>query len=114
MLVCIPVRSDGQVDPRWGRADRVATAEVSGTTIGNWQEFDVGWGTLHDTGSERRHHARVAGFLREHGVQMVVADHMGEGMIRMLQTMGIEVSLGAAGAARQAVREAVRQDAGEA
>lgn len=114
MLACVPVTSDGLVDPRWGRADRVAIVEVSGDTVANWQEFDVGWGALHDAGSERRHHARVARFLLEHRVQMVVADHMGQGMLRMLQTMGITVHLGAAGEARQAIGDAVRQHAGSA
>ena len=108
MLVCVPVAGDGLVDPRWGRADRVATAEVNTETIEDWQEFDVGWGELHDSGSDRRHHARVARFLREHGVQMVIADHMGDGMLQMLHTMDIAVHLGASGQARQAAAEAVR------
>lgn len=109
MRVCVPVASDGLVDPRWGRADRVATAEVTDESLEDWQEFDVGWGQLHDEGSERRHHARVAGFLRQHGVQMVVANHMGGGMLQMLQTMNISVHLGASGKARQAVTDAVRK-----
>ena len=29
MRVCVPITADGQVDPRWGRADRVALAEVA-------------------------------------------------------------------------------------
>lgn len=109
MRVCVPVASDGLVDPRWGRADRVATAEVADGSAEDWQEFDVGWGRLHDEGSERRHHARVAAFLRQHGVQMVVANHMGEGMLQMLQTMNISVHLGASGEARQAVTDAARK-----
>jgi len=103
MIVCIPVASDGRVDPRWGRAQRVAVARVNGGAIESWQEFDVGWGTLHDAGPEGQHHARIARFLQEHGVQSVVADHMGPGMTEMLAKMGIAVRLGAAGAAREAV-----------
>ncbi len=114
MLVCVPVGEDGSVDPRWGRADRVATAEVGPDAVADWQEFDVGWGTLHDEGSERRHHARVARFLREHGVEMVVASHMGGGMVQMLDTMQIEVRLGASGQGREAVLEAVRRHTGAA
>ena len=64
MKVCVPVAADGQVDPRWGRADRVAVAEVADGEVRDWQEFTVAWGTLHDQGTEGAHHARVARFLR--------------------------------------------------
>ena len=106
MVICIPVLADGTVDPRWGRAQRVAVAHVSGGAVESWQEFDVGWGSLHDAGPEGQHHARVALFLKEHGVQAVVADHMGDGMKQMLAKLGIELRLGAAGAAREAVTAA--------
>lgn len=42
MKVCVPVTADDQVDPRWGRADRVAVAEVTDGQISGWQEFTVG------------------------------------------------------------------------
>jgi hypothetical protein len=29
MLICVSIQSDGQVDPRWGRAARVAIVETS-------------------------------------------------------------------------------------
>jgi predicted Fe-Mo cluster-binding NifX family protein len=103
MIVCIPVAGDGSVDPRWGRAQRVAVAKVNGGAIESWEEFDVGWGTLHDAGPEGQHHARIARFLQEHGVQTVVAGHMGPGMTDMLAKMNIAVRLGAAGLAREAV-----------
>ena len=107
MIVCVPVDSAGDVDPRWGRAARVALATVEGGAIGNWQEFDVQWDALHDTGGEGAHHARVARFLREHEIDVVVAHHMGEGMTRMLGTMHISVQLGGQGDARLAVLSAV-------
>lgn len=50
-IVCIPVTKEGFVDPRRGRTDRVAAAEVTANTIEGWQEFDVGWGQLHDSGT---------------------------------------------------------------
>lgn len=102
MVVCVPVTRGGLVDPRWGRADRVAIAEVTVNGVGDWQEFDVGWGTLHDEGTEGSHHARVARFLLAHYVEAVVVDHMGEAMMRTLQQMGLEVHFGAGGNARQA------------
>ncbi len=102
MIICIPVTEDGFVDPRWGRAKRVAVAKVSGDRIENWQEFDVGWDSLHDSGSEGGHHARIARFLREHNVEEVVVNHMGPPMEHMLDKMGIVVRLGADGRAREA------------
>ncbi len=103
MTICIPVTHDGLVDPRWGRAQRVAVASVTDGHVDGWEEFDVGWGSTHDQGPEGQHHARVARFLQEHGVQLVVANHMGPGMAQMLAKMGIAVRLGASGTARDAV-----------
>ena len=88
MIVCLAVTQDGFVDSRWGRAERVAVADVSGNAIESWHEFDVGWGSLHDSGTEGGHHARVARFLREHEVGAVVANHMGPDMEHMLGKMG--------------------------
>lgn len=107
MIVCVPVGSDGGVDPRWGRAARVALATVTGSAITDWQELTVSWDSLHDAGGEGAHHARVARFLREHDVNAVVAHHMGDGMRRMLKTMGVTVHLGAAGEAQPAVLSAL-------
>ena len=105
MIVCAPVRLDGNIDPRWGRADWVALAEVVDGHIKTWREVEVSWSRLHDEGTEGSHHARVVKFLREQGVETVVAHHMGDGMTRMLNTMGIPVHLGASGDARTAVQE---------
>ena len=106
MIVCVPVTSDGMVDPRWGKADRVAVADVVDGDIVNWDEVEVGWSRLHDEGTPGSHHARVVTFLREHGVEAVVVDHMGDGMVRMLDTLGLPVHSGAAGDARAAVKAA--------
>ncbi len=107
MIVCVPLDDDGVVDPRWGRAARVALATVEGDTTSDWRELDVTWDSLHDAGTEGAHHARVARFLRDHQVDVVVAHHMGGGMSRMLETMHIAVRLGAVGDARRAVLSAV-------
>ena len=104
MVVCVPVTADGEVDPRWGRAERLAVAVVDGRSISRWDEHQVGWGELHDLTGEGGHHARVARFLLDHRVQLVVAHHMGPPMEHMLGKMGVEVRLGAEGDARQAVQ----------
>ncbi len=103
MIVCVPVTHDGQVGGGWGRAGRVAVAAVADGAVTRWEEFEVGWDRLHDEGSEGGHHARIARFLSEHGVERVVAGHMGPPMEQMLGRMGIAVRLGAEGDARQAV-----------
>jgi predicted Fe-Mo cluster-binding NifX family protein len=101
IVVCVPVAPDGLLDPRWGRADRVAVATVSQDGIDDWEEFDVGWGSLHDAGTEGSHHARIARFLLEHSVEAVAAHHMGAGMLHMLEKMGITVRLGETGSAKE-------------
>jgi len=103
MIVCTPVTTEGMIDPRWGRADRVALAEVVNGEIVRWQEVEVSWSRLHDEGTPGSHHARVASFLREQHVEAVVANHIGDGMVRMLATMSLPVHLGAVGDARGAV-----------
>lgn len=112
MIACVPVDSDGVVDPRWGRAAQVALATLEDGVIAEWREMRVTWDSLHDTGGEGAHHARVARFLREHHVDAVVADHMGAGMARMLGVMGVTAHLGAAGDARVAVLSAVGSQQG--
>jgi predicted Fe-Mo cluster-binding NifX family protein len=107
ITVCVPVDADGSIGPRWGRADRVAIAEVDAGQVVSWAEIEVSWGTLHDEGTEGEHHARVVRFLREHDVGTVVAGHMGEGMRQTLAKMGLQVRLGFTGDARAAV-QAVR------
>lgn len=98
VIACVPVTRDGlAMDPRWGKAGSVAVARVEGGRIASWEVFPVGWDALHDAGTEGGHHARIARFLMEHHVQVVVAGHMGPPMARMLHEMGLTVVLGAEG-----------------
>lgn len=101
-VVCVPVTAQGDVDPRWGRAARVAVAHLANGRVERWQEIDVAWDRDHDAQGEGRHHAAVARFLLDQGVEVVVAHHMGEPMRHMLERMGVGVRLGAAGPARAA------------
>lgn len=107
MKVCVALGPDGQVGGGWGRADRVAVSDIRGGEITKWDEYDVGWGRLHDEGPEGQHHARIAKFLQEHGVELVVTGHMGPGMVQMLARMRIAVRVGAGGNAREAAVAAV-------
>lgn len=103
MIVAIPVDVDGQIAPGWGRAHRVAVAAAAQQAVIDWQEFEVGWDTAHDLGTEGAHHARIARFLMEHHVSVVMAEHMGQGMTRMLESMDIAAVLGVHGNAHAAV-----------
>ena len=106
MIVCVPVAPDGTVAQGWGHAARVAVARVEAGAIAAWVEHDVGWDVLHDEGTEGGHHARIARFLSDRAVEIVVAGHMGPPMVQMLGRMGIRVELGVDGDARTVVLEA--------
>jgi predicted Fe-Mo cluster-binding NifX family protein len=85
MFACVAVTDEGLVDPRWRRTEWTVTAKVEGDTKVSWEEFAVSWGTLRHSGSERAHHARVGRFLRQQGVDTVVAGHVGENMRLMFR-----------------------------
>ncbi len=103
MIVCVPVTPGGDVDPRWGRAPRVVIARLEGGRITAWDEHEVAWDVLHDVATEGGHHARVARFLADHSVEVVVAGHMGPPMVAMLGKLRIVAKLGLDGDARRAV-----------
>jgi predicted Fe-Mo cluster-binding NifX family protein len=103
VIVCVPVTPEGQVDPRWGRAAVVAVARLEGGRLAGWEEHAVAWDVLHDVAAEGSHHARVARFLQEQSVEVVVAGHMGPPMVQMLGRMRIVARLGVTGDARAAV-----------
>ena len=107
MIIAIPVDAADQVAHGWGRAPRIALASATDGVITGWQVHDVGWDVEHDEGTEGSHHARVVTFLRDNAVEMVVAEHMGDGMVRILGSMHLPVVLGAAGDARAAVLAAL-------
>ncbi|MSS45661.1 dinitrogenase iron-molybdenum cofactor [Cutibacterium sp. WCA-380-WT-3A] len=108
MNVMIPVRQDGSVEPRFGKAPMVAVAQVdSNSHITAWQTFHVEWDRLHDEGTEGSHHARIVRFLREHDVVACVATHVGMGMQRTLAAMKIPVLPATSPDARESVEAAV-------
>lgn len=108
-IICIPVTLDGEVEPRWGKAPRVALATVENQTVTGWEEEDVHWDTLHDEGGEGKHHARIARFLMDHHVTDVAASHMGQGMDRMLGSMRLNVHLGVEGDAHAVVERLAKE-----
>ena len=71
--------------------------------IKSWRETTVCWDTEHDQSPEGAHHARIARFLLDNTVDVVAAQHVGPGMQRMLDSMGIRLVTGISGNAREAV-----------
>src|ERR1022692_3889009 len=71
--------------------------------LSEFQEMEVSWDRLHDEGTPAQHHARVARFLRQNHVEGVVAHHVGDEMVRILETMKLSLILEATGDARTAV-----------
>jgi predicted Fe-Mo cluster-binding NifX family protein len=106
MIMCATLGSGGTVGPGLGRASRVALASVTDGHISSWEELEVGWDGLHDQGAEGAHHARIARFLLDHDVEVVIAQHLGAGMQRTLGSMGVRLVLGVDGDARRAVTQA--------
>lgn len=106
MILVVPVSSDGNIGPSFGKASAVAVVQVEGAEITGWDEFGVGWDLAHDSATRGSHHARIVTFLREHHVERVVANHIGDPMQRTLASMGVKAVLGVAGEARTAVLKA--------
>ncbi len=108
MIIATPVDEQGRAAGSWGRAHWVAVARVENDAIADWTVHRVRWDELHDAGTHGSHHARVVTFLRDHGVQALVVDHVGPGMVRMLATMGIPTLPATPGDAQASVLAAVR------
>lgn len=107
MIIATPVTEDGRSATAWGRAHWVGVADVEDGAVRSWQVHEVGWDVSHDEGTHGSHHARIVRFLKEEGVQAVVVDHMGEGMQRVMNTMGIPLLPASPGDAQASVLAAV-------
>jgi len=107
VIIATPVTEDGRSAAAWGRAHWVGVADVEDGAVRSWQVHEVGWDVSHDEGTHGSHHARIVRFLKEEGVQAVVVDHMGEGMQRVMNTMGIPLLPASPGDAQASVLAAV-------
>ncbi|MGC3995635.1 MAG: NifB/NifX family molybdenum-iron cluster-binding protein [Propionicimonas sp.] len=103
MIVATPVTAEGQSAAAWGRARWIGIADVRDGTVSAWEIHEVGWDASHDEGTHGSHHARIVRFLREQRIEAVVVDHMGPGMVQVMNTMGIPVLPAAPGDAQASV-----------
>jgi predicted Fe-Mo cluster-binding NifX family protein len=107
MIVATPVTEDGQSAAAWGRAHWIGVADVADGAVRTWQVHEVGWDESHDEGTHGSHHARIVRFLKEQAIEAVVVDHMGPGMVRVMQTMGIPLLPASPGDARASILAAL-------
>ena len=107
MIVATPVTEDGRSAPAWGKAHWIGVAEVSDGHVSSWQVHEVAWDVSHDEGTHGSHHARIVRFLKEHGIEAVVVDHMGPGMVQVMATMRIPLLPATAGDARRSILAAI-------
>jgi predicted Fe-Mo cluster-binding NifX family protein len=108
VIIAAAIEPDGTMGRAWGKAGTVAVARVNGGRIEDWREHPVGWDQSHGRGTHGAHHARVVTFLREQGVEAVLAHHVGEGMRWMLGSIGITLTEGVGGDVRAAMVEAAQ------
>ncbi len=107
MIVATPVTAEGQSAAAWGRAHWIGVADVADGVVRDWQVHEVGWDESHDEGTHGSHHARIVRFLKEQGIQAVVVDHMGPGMVQVMQTMRIPLLPASPGDARASILAAL-------
>lgn len=93
-VVAIPVTPDGAVESHFGRAPAMAVATVVDGEITDWRTEQVGWDVLHDRSEHGQHHARIVRFMRDNGVTVAAAGHMGPPMVNTLDKLGLRVVLG--------------------
>ena len=77
-----------------GRAPRMAVAAVEDGRIADWRVAETDWDVLHDQGGHGQHHARIVRFMRENGVDVAAAGHMGPPMVNTLDKLGLAVVTG--------------------
>jgi len=107
VIVATPVTEAGLSAAAWGKAHWIGVADVEDGQVHAWQIHEVAWDVSHDEGTHGSHHARIVRFLKEQGIQAVVVDHMGEGMQRVMHTMGIPLLPASPGDAQASVLAAV-------
>lgn len=107
MIVATPVTAEGLSAAAWGKAHWVGVAELSDGGVTAFRIHEVAWDVSHDAGTHGSHHARIVRFLKDNAVQAVVVDHMGEGMQRVMNTMGIPILPASPGDAQASILAAL-------
>ena len=107
MNIATPVTATGQSAAAWGKAHWIGVATVEDGAVTAWQVREVAWDVSHDEGTHGSHHARIVRFLKEHDIAVVVVDHMGPGMVQVMETMKIPLLPASPGDAKASILAAL-------
>lgn len=131
MKLALAVLPNGRINPHFGRAKKVAVATVENGRIVAWEEVEAAFaehhpGSHHEHGAHHhdvqtaqgegrvrsgewsKHQTAIKDFLVQHGVDVLILEHAGPGIARVLEETDIRVVTGARGDAREAVGHVVR------
>lgn len=108
MKIAVTLAADSDTLTGLGRAPRIAVAETASGEIVSWNVQTVAWDIAHDQGPEGSHHARIVTFMRELGIEAVLAAHVGPGMVAVLDKMGLAILQPSTNDARQALLDAAK------
>jgi len=121
--VAVAVLPNGMVNAHFGRANKLALATVENGQISKWEEVEVPFAESHgdhdhhhdhDHHDHEHHHAPdhhegIKNFLVEQGVDMVLLDHAGPGMQKVMNETDIKIVVGAKGNAKEVVQAVIDQ-----
>lgn len=99
MIVAVPY-IDGRVNAHFGSTQAFLLAETSDEGVMSTSVHEL-QGMQHD-------HGGIAGFLKEQGVEVILAGGMGAPMQQALKAQGFELYCGVSGSAVEAVEALVR------
>ncbi|TCS83687.1 NifB/NifX family molybdenum-iron cluster-binding protein [Tepidibacillus fermentans] len=121
MKVAVAVLPNGKVNTHFGRANKLALATIENGQITKWEEVAVPFAETHgnhdhhhDHDHEHHHHAPghhegIKNWLVDHEVDMVLLDHAGPGMQKVMSETDIKIVVGAKGNAKEAVQALIDQ-----
>ncbi|WP_339063671.1 NifB/NifX family molybdenum-iron cluster-binding protein [Tepidibacillus marianensis] len=123
MKVAVAVLPNGMVNAHFGRANKLALATIENGQISNWEEIEVPFAETHgdhDHGHDHNHdhhdhhhapdhHEGIKNLLVEQEVDMVLLDHAGPGMQKVINETTIKIVVGAKGNAREVVQAVIDQ-----
>lgn len=122
MKVAVAVLPNGMVNAHFGRANKLAFATIENKQIISWEEVAAPFAETHghdhhhehehgyhhhdhDHNHEHgHHHQAIKNFLVEHQVDLVLLDHAGPGMQKVINETDIKIVIGAKGNAKDAVQ----------
>jgi len=99
MIVAVPYLN-GEVNAHFGSTQAFLLAETSDDKV-----IDT---SVHELHGMQHNHSGIAGFLKEQGVQAIIAGGMGSPMQQALKGQGFELYCGVGGSAVEAVEALLR------